>query len=112
MKKCDINFSCSDRIVHALMLKSFFEPEMGLYKGQMGIVLTLSEYSRRKGNEIYFDFSFDLLENIISKVNKGLHFSFSKGLAGIGWGIEYLIQKLFFHSCFYSFNITFLFIIP
>ncbi|MDD4437543.1 MAG: hypothetical protein PHS04_05865 [Tissierellia bacterium] len=95
MKKCDINFTDSDRIAHTLMLESFFEPEMGLFKGQMGIVLTLSEYSRRKENEIYSDFSFDLLENVIAKVNKGLPFSLSNGLAGIGWGIEYLIQNKF-----------------
>lgn len=95
MKKCGINFIDSDRIAHTLMLQSFFMTDIGLLEGQMGIVLALSEYSRKKENEIFSDFAFDLLENIIAKVNKGLPFSLGNGLAGIGWGIEYLIQNKF-----------------
>lgn len=95
MKNFIINFSDSDRIAHALMLRSFFEPDLGLFKGKMGIVLALGEYSRKKENKIFVDFSFDLLEIIISKINKQLAFSLSNGLSGIGWGIEYLIQNEF-----------------
>ena len=95
MKDMNINFINSDRIAHALMLKSFFLNDAGLFEGQMGIVLALSEYSRKKEEDAFFDFSFDLLENILLKVNKGLTFSLSNGLAGIGWGIEYLIQNKF-----------------
>lgn len=75
------------------MLKSFFESDISLFKGQMGIVLALAEYSQKKDNRILVDFYFDLLDKIISKINKGLSFTFSNGLSGIGWGIEYLIQN-------------------
>ena len=98
MKDMNINFINSDRIAHALMLKSFFLNDAGLFEGQMGIVLALSEYSRKKEEDAFFDFSFDLLENILLKVNKGLTFSLSNGLAGIGWGIEYLIQNTGFEG--------------
>lgn len=95
MESSIIKFIDSDRIVHTLMLQSFFITDIGLFEGQMGIVLALSEYSRKKEKDVFFDFSFDLLENIITKVNKGLTFSFNNGLTGIGWGIEYLIQNKF-----------------
>lgn len=92
MKKNVTKFTNSMRVVHTLMLKSFFESNIGLFDGQMGVALAISKLYEHTKNEILLDSVYDLLELILSKINKGLSFSFSNGLSGIGWGIEYLIQ--------------------
>jgi hypothetical protein len=70
-------------------------PDIGLYHGQMGVALAISKRFQHTNNNIFADFYYDLLEKVIEKVNKGLDFSLSKGLSGIGWGIEYLVQNGF-----------------
>lgn len=92
MQKQVIRFDENERIAHVLMLKSFFLSDIGLLGGQTGVALAMSKFYEHTKNEIFSDFVFDLLELVISKTNKGLPFSFSNGLSGIGWGIEYLIQ--------------------
>ena len=43
MKKDIVKFNNSTRIVNILMLKSFFESNIGLFEGQMGVVITMAE---------------------------------------------------------------------
>lgn len=88
-------FDDTERITHHLMLNAYFIPDIGFFRGQMGLVLAMSEYSRYANNEIYFDVSSYLLDNIMEKINENLIFSFASGLSGIGWGVEYLIQNGF-----------------
>jgi len=90
-----MNFTNRERIVHVLMLKSFFMPDISLFKGQMGIALAISNLCKNTSSKILYDFLYDLVEILTEKVNKGLPFSLGNGLAGIGWGIEYLIQNGF-----------------
>lgn len=92
MQKQLIRFDENERIAHVLMLKSFFLSDIGIFGGQTGVALAMSKFYEHKKNEIFSDFVFDLLELVISKTSKGLPFSFSNVLSGIGWGIEYLIQ--------------------
>ncbi len=77
------------------MLSTCFTSDIGLFHGRMGIALAMSEYSRDKESEIYFDVASCLLDNIMENVHKNLACSFDTGLSGIGWGIEYLIQHGF-----------------
>jgi len=35
-----------ERISHILMLNSFFISDIGLYQGQMGVVLAMAKYSK------------------------------------------------------------------
>lgn len=88
-------FGETDRIIHHLMLNTYFMPDLGLFHGQMGVVLVMYECSRRRNNKIYFDVASYLLDNIMEKIDKNLTYSFATGLSGIGWGIEYLIQQGF-----------------
>lgn len=88
-------FGETERIMHHLMLNAYFIPDIGFFHGQMGVALTMSEYSRHVNNEIYFDVASYLLDNIMEKINENLIFSFASGLSGIGWGVEYLIQNGF-----------------
>lgn len=88
----NLMFADTERITHHLMLNAYFNPDLGLFHGQMGTVLAMSEYSKYMNNEVYFDVASCLLDNIAGKMHKNLLFSFASGLSGIGWGIEYLIQ--------------------
>lgn len=88
----NLMFADTERITHHLMLNAYFNPDLGLFHGQMGTVLAMSEYSKYANNEVYFDVASYLLDNIAGKMHKNLLFSFASGLSGIGWGIEYLIQ--------------------
>ena len=88
----NLMFADTERITHHLMLNAYFNPDLGLFHGQMGTVLAMSEYSKYANNEVYFDVASCLLDNIAGKMHKNLLFSFASGLSGIGWGIEYLIQ--------------------
>mgnify|MGYP002410467450 CR=1 FL=1 len=90
-----LQFNKIKRIIHHLMLNAYFIPDISFSHGQMGVALTMSEYSRYTNNEIYFDVASYLLDNIVEKIAKNLNYSFSTGLSGIGWGIEYLIQNSF-----------------
>lgn len=91
----NLMFADTERITHHLMLNAYFNPDLGLFHGQMGTVLAMSEYSKYANNEVYFDVASCLLDNIAGKMHKNLLFSFASGLSGIGWGIEYLIQSGF-----------------
>jgi len=50
-------FNSQERISHILMLNSFFISYIGLYQGQMGVVLAMAKYSKRTENEVFTDFS-------------------------------------------------------
>ena len=71
MKK--LVFGETDRIIHHLMLSTYFMPDLGLFHGQMGVVLVMYECSRRGNNKIYFD--------VASYLN--LTYSFATGLSEI-----------------------------
>lgn len=90
-----MEFRETERITHHLMLNAYFTQDLGLFHGQMGIILAMSEYSKYADNEVYFDIASYLLDNIMEKMHKNMTYSFSSGLSGIGWGIEYLVQHGF-----------------
>lgn len=87
-----IDFTLEERIIHIILLKSFFLNDIGLMSGKMGILLALVEYNAQKSNKIYEDFISELIDDIWRNIHSGLHFGFADGLSGIGWGIEFLIQ--------------------
>lgn len=79
-------------IIHHLILKSPFHPNLGLMEGKMGIALMFFLYSRKIGNKVYADFASELLDQIWTEIDVNLGIGFYNGLSGIGWGIEYLVQ--------------------
>ena len=88
-------FNNAERIVHYLMLNSYFINDMGLWYGQMGVALAISSYARYTNNQIYLDATSFLLSNIMKNINHCRTLSFSSGILGIGWGIEHLLQQEF-----------------
>jgi hypothetical protein len=62
----------------------------------MGIALFFSHYARFTQNEIFLDYSFELIEKIQNRINQNTTLSYGQGLTGIGSAIEYLIQNGYF----------------
>ena len=85
----------TERIVNHLVMASSLTPDIGLYHGKMGIVIALCRYARFAQKPIYDDFAGELLDGTVRCIYVGTNYDFENGLAGIGWGIEYLLQNHF-----------------
>jgi hypothetical protein len=84
-----------NQIADLLMLHGSFNVGPGLCKGKMGIAIFLYHYSRNRKKEIYANFAGNLLDQVFIETNKTKPDCFQNGMAGIGWGIEYLIRNHF-----------------
>ena len=90
-----MTFTPEQKLLHQVVLHANDVPARGLFGGQMGIVLVLSEYARlRKLRPLHTAISF-LLDQILSNLSTEMPLTFSDGLTGIGWGVEYLLQNKF-----------------
>lgn len=92
-QKSFVQFTLEEKILHALMLRTHSLSDVGLMSGKMGILLALADYCRWVPNPVYEDFVDELMDEILSKMHKELPIGFGKGLSGIAWGVELLIQK-------------------
>jgi len=86
------------RISNILLINGGFLNNPGLYTGEMGIALFFARYARYTQNELYSDYSFDLIEKIQNNIHQETSIDYKQGLAGIGSTIEYLIQNNFFEA--------------
>jgi hypothetical protein len=73
-------------ITRHLLLNSSFIDNIGLMHGKMGISIFFFHLARMTSNEIY------------DRVYQGTNIDFENGLAGIGFGIEYLVQNGFIEA--------------
>ena len=92
-------FTKEQRALHKLIVDSIGMSDIGLFDGKMGIIISLITYSRRnklKCIESMVDF---LMEQLLDSMTDISPLSFSNGLTGIGWGIEYLIQNGYMPGC-------------
>ncbi len=89
------SFDFTQRVIHVLFLQSKFVSDLGLFNGQMGIILTFAHIYRNTQSEVYELLMNDLLENQIGCLNDEMPLNFKKGFTGIGWGLEYLLQSGF-----------------
>ena len=85
-------------ISNHLIINSSFLEKLGLYHGKMGIVLFFVHYARFTDNPIYEEVAGDLLDEIMEDIHDGIALDFENGLAGIGWGILYLIKNKFMNG--------------
>lgn len=83
------------RIARYLMLHSSFTNNIGLFDGKMGVVLFFTNYSRYTGYKRYERFAGELIDEIYEEIHIDCSTDFGNGLAGIAWGIEYLIKNDF-----------------
>jgi lantibiotic modifying enzyme len=87
--------STDQRIINALLLNASFIDNLGLMHGKMGIAIYFFHLARQTGNTIYEDYAGELLDEIYEEITLETPLDFENGLAGIGWGIEYLMQNGF-----------------
>lgn len=95
MERSNQQFNQEQQIIHYLLLNAPFIPSVGLLTGQVGISLAFYAYYRHTECAVYGDFAGELLDNALESLDKSIDIAFSNGLAGIGWGIEYLILNGF-----------------
>lgn len=72
--------------------------DYGLLDGKMGVAVYFYEYGRFAKNRIYNEFAERLLDEIIdtiSNVEIMNSLEYSEGLGGVGWGIQYLMNRNF-----------------
>lgn len=93
-----MDLTLEEYIVHWILLRSSMEEEIGLFHGKMGLVLFFSHYSKYNGHPVYEDIANELMDELGEKIHSEFPISFSSGLSGIGWGIEYLLQNNFFEG--------------
>lgn len=84
-----------ERIVNNLMLKSGSLDDLGLYDGKIGIVLFFYHYARYTKDSLYHDFADILLDDLCNEIHELLPITFSNGICGIAWSVNYLINQKF-----------------
>ena len=90
-----IPFSRQQRITNTLLLNSSFIENLGLMHGKMGIAIYFFHLARQSKNLIYENYAGELIDEIYEEISIKTPLDFENGLAGIGWGIEYLVQNGF-----------------
>lgn len=83
------------RIINSLLLNASFIDNPGLMHGKMGISIYFYHLARQTQNKIYEDYAGELIDEIYEEITINTPAGFENGLAGIGWGIEYLVQNNF-----------------
>jgi len=86
------------RLINALLLHSSFIDNPGLLNGKMGISICFYHLARQTENSIYEDYAGELVDEIYEDITMDTPLDFASGLAGIGWGIEYLVQNNFIEA--------------
>jgi len=88
-------FTQEQKLLHHVVLHANDFPSIGLLDGQMGLILILSEYSRLRKQRSLLTARDFLLDQVLNNLTTATSMDFANGLTGIGWGIEYLLQKKF-----------------
>jgi hypothetical protein len=66
--------------------------------GKMGISILFYHLAKKNKNKIYEDYGGELIDEIYEEITANTPVDFENGLAGIGWGIEYLVQNKFIEA--------------
>ncbi|MGE5458043.1 MAG: hypothetical protein ACM3RX_06790 [Methanococcaceae archaeon] len=83
------------RISNVLLLNASFTDNLGLLNGKMGIEIFFYHYFRYTRNKIFEEYADELIDETYSEINFNTPVNLADGLTGIGWGIEYLVNKGF-----------------
>lgn len=98
MKK--IAFTKEQKLLHHLILHSCDVPmALGLFDGMTGIMLVLAHYARVRKQPLVENAADFLMSRIINNMTESTVMDLANGIAGIGWGIEYLIQNGYMKGC-------------
>jgi len=81
-----------------LMQKGPSVPDAGLLHGKMGLVIFFFHYARFAGDKSFEDHAMELFDSIQQQILQEYAVNYADGLAGIGSGIEYLVQYDFIEA--------------
>ena len=93
-----LNITYHNQIINSLILNASFIDILGLMHGKMGISIFFFHLARQTKNQIYEDYAGELIDEIYEEITANTPVDFENGLAGIGWGIEYLVQNGFIEA--------------
>ena len=93
-----LTISTDQRISNTLLLNASFIDNLGLMHGKMGISIYFFHLARQTGDKIYEDYAGELIDEIYEEITLYTPVDFENGLAGIGWGIEYLVLNGFIEA--------------
>ncbi len=94
----ETTISTNQRITNTLLLNASFIENLGLMHGKMGISIYFFHLAKQTKNQIYDDYAGELIDEIYEEITADTPVGFENGLAGIGWGIEYLVQNKFIEA--------------
>ena len=69
----------------------------GLIHSKMGITIFFFHYSKHAKNQLFTDYALDIIGEMQRQLHANYRADYEKGIAGIGVGIDYLIQNNFFN---------------
>lgn len=94
----DSGISKYQNLITSLLLNAHFTQNIGLMHGKTGHAVLFYHLTRQTENSAFETFAEELIDDIIPVLSTHLPVDFENGLAGIGWGIEYLIQNHFLEA--------------
>ena len=83
------------QIVDMLLLNGTLTECPGLLHGKIGIAIFFFHYAKYTGNDLFADYAIDLISETLNQIHVNSPADYKKGIAGIGVGIDYLIQNSF-----------------
>lgn len=81
-----------------MLLNASFIDNIGLMNGKMGISIFYVHLAQQTKNTIYEDYAGELIDEIYEEIAVNTPVNFENCLAGIDWGIEYLIHNGFIEA--------------
>ncbi|MDR0575037.1 MAG: hypothetical protein LBG96_13630 [Tannerella sp.] len=83
------------QIADMLLLNGTLTECPGLVHGKMGIATFFFHYAQYTENMLFADYAMDLIGEMLDQIHVSSPADYEKGIAGIGVGMDYLIQKNF-----------------
>lgn len=95
-----MNFKLSkyQNLVTCLLLNGHFIENIGLMHGKTGLAIFFYQLAKQTGNEVFETFAGELIDEMTPVLSVQQPVDFENGLAGIGWGIEYMVQNGFLEA--------------
>lgn len=73
-----------------LLLYGGLLSDLGLFHGQMGVILALFHHGRENNEQVVIDIAQELLQDLLYSIDDSLLSCLDSGYAGLAWGLCYL----------------------
>lgn len=90
-----MNVLYHDNLIEKLLFETYSCTDISLCTGKMGISIFFYRYANKYNQNIYQGFAEILLDEVAEDLDDSLPIDFETGLAGIGWGIDFLVYNNF-----------------